>query len=48
MYNQKGKEQLSPKKFRANIASIHALCAGKKVKVHPCTGTDAMYRPYGL
>jgi len=20
---------------------------GKKVNVHPCTGTEAMYRPYG-
>ena len=20
---------------------------GKKAKVHPCTGTEALYRPYG-
>jgi hypothetical protein len=47
MHDQKGKEQLSPKKFRANIASIHAFFAGKKGKGHPCTGTEALYRPYG-
>ena len=23
------------------------MCVCKKCKVHPCTGTEALYRPYG-
>ena len=25
----------------------HASCRSIKGKVHPCTGTEALYRPYG-
>ena len=26
---------------------LHSKETGKKGKVHPCTGTEALYRPYG-
>jgi len=31
-----------------SVKSSHSLLEDKgKGKVHPCTGTDALYRPYG-
>jgi len=29
------------------IIVVHILYEVKKCKVHPCTGTEALYRPYG-
>jgi len=30
-----------------NILNANILRRKKKGKVHPCTGTEALYRPYG-
>ena len=33
--------------YRDAILKVSKLCTRVKVKVHPCTGTEAVYRPYG-
>ena len=45
------------KKVKCNLVQALRLCTGRtvhtgsrgigKVKVHPCTGTEALYTPYG-
>ena len=30
-----------------NIRTISSFTTGYKGKVHPCTGTEALYMPYG-
>jgi hypothetical protein len=43
------------KKVKVTLVQALRLCTGRTVhrgsrgkgKVHPCTGTEAMYRPYG-
>jgi hypothetical protein len=32
---------------RGKISMLHICCVNVKAKVHPCTGTEALYRPYG-
>ena len=36
----------SPERTDTDHRQIY-LCYNKKDKVHPCTGTEALYRPYG-
>ena len=38
--------QLTFNKF-APISDLCQIKKGKKGKVHTCTGTEALYRPYG-
>jgi len=33
---------------RGNICKLYMNTTKGKGKVHPCTGTEALYRPYGL
>ena len=48
-----GQPRLTKKCMQKIAVSLGALCRsaldeGDKGKVHPCTGTEALYRPYGL
>ena len=36
-------------KVKCTLVQALRLCTGRTAgKVHPCTGTEAVYRPYGL